>query len=395
MNEKFFSGLGHHKIRELAEGWGTPLLIVHPGRIRENVSRIRGALDSTVEVRYAVKAGASPAILETLEPLDISLDVASRTEAEIALALGYVGSRLNYYAPGLTKEIFEFLNSYRISLSLDSPHQADLVASSAPVSTGISLRISPSLKLTDSDAAVIATGTNKLGMSAEEATATAVRLRKLGIPVSGLHAHIGSQVEVVEPYICLAEELAALAATIGGIDVLNLGGGMAVDYGVEGVNFPFDILGKVLQARVKSYDHFHWVIEPGRAIAAGGAVMVTRVLDTKSAGGKRFIILDARLNSLGIELPVTNCSQPAVKNINDTVLCGTACSHHDIIRQGDLPDCKVGDIFALGMVGAYVIQLEGYLHLRPKALELVISDQGDVMIYRTPPSSDQFLKLAL
>jgi diaminopimelate decarboxylase len=395
MNEKFFSGLGPHKIRELAEGWGTPLLIVHPRRIRENVSRIRGALDPTMEVRYAVKAGASPAILETLEPLGVSLDVASRTEAEIALALGYVSSRLNYYAPGLTKENFEFLNSQRISLSLDSTHQADLVANRRPMSTRISLRISPSLRLREGDAAVIATGSNKLGMSAEEAIATAGRLRKLGIPVTGLHAHIGSQVEVVEPYICLAEELATLAATIGGIEVINLGGGMAVDYGAEGANFPFDILGKVLRAKVKAFDYFHWVIEPGRAIAAGGAVMVTRVLDTKSAGGKRFIILDARLNSLEIELPVINCSQPTVKNINDTVLCGTACSHHDIIRQGDLPDCKVGDIFALGMVGAYVIQLEGYLHLRPKALELVLSDEGEIVIYRTPPSSDHFLKLSL
>src|SRR5262249_59525544 len=40
------------------------------------------------------------------------------------------------------------------------------------------------------------------------------------------------------------------------------------------------------------------VVEPGRFIAGNAGILVTRVIDVKRSGGKRFVIVDAGMNDL-------------------------------------------------------------------------------------------------
>src|SRR5262249_5739890 len=121
-----------------------------------------------------------------------------------------------------------------------------------------------------------------------------------GVHLCGLHLHIGSPVNSVEPYVdairkglALIDELRAAGHTI---DTLDIGGGFGAHY--RSTEAP--LAAEYAQAIVpllRGRD-MQIILEPGRSIAANAGILLTRVLYVKASGDKHFVICDAGMNDL-------------------------------------------------------------------------------------------------
>ena len=118
--------------------------------------------------------------------------------------------------------------------------------------------------------------------------------------------HVGSQLVAATPLVdaagvalALAEESARRGAPLS---LVNLGGGMGVDYSGTGVEFPLEDHATRLAARARGLA-FDWVFEPGRWLTAPVGVLLAEVLWVKrrrTAGGASlcFVVLGAGMNDL-------------------------------------------------------------------------------------------------
>jgi diaminopimelate decarboxylase len=142
----------------------------------------------------------------------------------------------------------------------------------------------------------------------------AVRGARDAVAVTGLHAHIGSQIVQTAPYELAAERLAELFLDIqrelGQLEHINIGGGFPLTY-LRGTNrspqddifcprIDFEDIAKaVLPALLhKLGPRVEVIVEPGRRVVGDSAVMLTRVENTKERSDGTWLYLDAGYNLL-------------------------------------------------------------------------------------------------
>src|SRR5262249_20804660 len=155
-------------------------LVVNPAVCLRRLAAIRRACGDSVDVRFALKSAATPAIADALKKSGVHLDVASHEELDLALALGYSPKRLHFYGPGATAAMLRDLCRSDINITLDSPLQADVFRRFARRRARVSLRVMADVRLRESRVGVDSTGRTKLGMPAAVALEIALRLREAG-----------------------------------------------------------------------------------------------------------------------------------------------------------------------------------------------------------------------
>ena len=95
---------------ELADKYGTPLLIYDVTTIRKNIEKFKVALKNykgTAKISYASKAFASVAMYQIINQENISIDVVSGGELFIAKQAGFPGSRINFHGNNKSKQELE------------------------------------------------------------------------------------------------------------------------------------------------------------------------------------------------------------------------------------------------------------------------------------------------
>ena len=201
----------------------------------------------------------------------------------------------------------------------------------------------------------------------------------------GIHFHIGSQITDMEVFknLCIkVNELDSWFEEQGfTIKVLNVGGGLGVDYYNPDTNTipDFESYFKVFadHLTVKPGQEVHF--ELGRALVAQSAALISRVLYVKNGKEKNFLVLDAGMTELirpmlyqayhqidnlskGIvhELSTINPESAAVMTKYDVV--GPICESTDCFRQDVLlPESFRGDLIAVRTAGAYgEVMASGY-----------------------------------
>ena len=80
------------------------------------------------------------------------------------------------------------------------------------------------------------------------------------------------------------------------IRYLDLGGGLGITYNKEAPPHPTQYARAVREELETA--HLTLILEPGRVLVGNAGILVTRVLYTKAAGEKNFIIVDAAMNDL-------------------------------------------------------------------------------------------------
>ncbi|WP_243708749.1 alanine racemase [Actinomadura sp. GC306] len=354
-------------VRELAVGLPRyPAYVYDLPGLEEHVAGIRAALPGT-ELFYAAKANPDAEILRALAPHVDGVEVSSGGElTHVRETLP--GIRMAFGGPGKTPEELALAQRLGVErIHVESPREL----SRLPGPAAVLLRAN--LPLGTPDAALTMSG--PFGMDEPDLAECARRIAETpGLDLRGIHVHLASGLD--------APAMLGLAAQIcdwalpwldahGVSDPeLNIGGGMAVDYGDPDAKFDWETYGKGLPAAPTLR------IEPGRALTAYHGWYVTDVLDVKTTRGETYVILRGGTHHMrtpvtkGHDQPFTALTSNGPEDTERrATLVGQLCTPKDVFaRDVPVPDLVPGDVIAFAMAGAYAWNISHHdflMHPKP------------------------------
>jgi diaminopimelate decarboxylase len=393
-------------VDKIAEQIETPVYCYSASALRQNYRsysqhfKVENSL-----ICFAVKANSNQDIIAALGKMGAGADVVSEGELRRALQAGIPAAKIVYSGVAKTTREMRFaLQQGIFQFNIESEPELELlneVALAEGKQAAIAFRINP-----DIDArthAKISTGkaSNKFGIPwtrAREAYARAAQLP--GIRVQGIDIHIGSQLTELAPFEqafrCLAELTIDLRSQGHEISVLDIGGGLGIDY-ADGKPAPppiadyaalaNDILGS-LACKI--------LVEPGRSLVGDAGILLSRVIYIKEGERDHFLIIDAGMNDLlrpsmyDAFHEITPC-RPGGKEPCQYQVVGPICETGDTFaRNRTLPKMQAGDLLAIRNVGAYGASMASTYNTRPLVPEVLV-DGDDIRVIRQRPSYDELI----
>jgi len=360
---------------QLAAEVGTPAFVYDEEHLRARCQEARLAWGDGVA--YATKAFLCKAMATLAHEEGMCLDVSTGGELHVALAAGVPAERLVLH--GNNKNDAELRAALDAGVgrivvdSLDELGRLDVLHSEAPSGVAapqVLLRVTPGVEAHTHEFVRTGQDDTKFGFGlgsgmADEAVARARKLHERGaIRLCGIHAHIGSQIFLLESFDA---EVDALAAWFGplGLPELCLGGGLGVPY-VTGEDAPSitEWAQRVRSAcaRAGIEASVKLSAEPGRSIVADAAITLYTVGTIKTLPGIRtYLSVDGGMSDnprpvlygSGYEAFLPRAAD-APRPFASTVV-GKHCESGDVVvRDAWLPvDTAVGDVLATPVTGAY------------------------------------------
>jgi diaminopimelate decarboxylase len=353
----------------VAREHGTPAYVYAPADIRARARAYLEALRARAvdsEVLYASKAAPLTAIYRICRDEGLSVDVASGGELHMALAAGFDPERI--YLHGNNKSAAELQMAFAAGIgcivvdSLDEIERADWLADR---DQDVLVRLTPGVAASTHQFVQTGQIDSKFGFAieagqAEEAVAAVARSRHLRL--AGFHAHLGSQIYELDPYVRAIEVMAEFCRPYRP-RVMNVGGGLGIAY-TAGDRPPTiaDYVNLKVDALARCFDPLPRILlEPGRSLVGNAGVTLYTVGAVKEIPGVRtYVAVDGGLSDnlrpmlYGSEyeaLIANRADQPA--DVTSTV-AGKHCESGDIlVRDVDLADPRPGDLLVTPATGAY------------------------------------------
>jgi diaminopimelate decarboxylase len=385
-------------LSRIAKEYGTPCYVYSHHTLTRHFRAFDGAFPDTPHIiAFAMKANSNLAILRLMANEGSGADIVSGGELYRALKAGISPAKIVFAGVGKSREeIRQALDADILMFNVESTAELraiDDVAGEAGRKARVALRINPDID--PKTHPYISTGLkkSKFGISAERAleefkTASALR----HIDVVGVHAHIGSQLTDVTPFVDSLKKVLGLVETLkthgASIRYLNIGGGLGITYSDETPPLPKELSNAIspLLRDLKCV----LIMEPGRVIVGNAGVLLTKVLYTKDGEAKKFVIVDAAMNDLirpslygayhEIK-PVREASSAGKTTTVDVV--GPVCESGDFLaKDRPMPETGAGELLAVMSAGAYGFVMSSNYNSRPRIAEVLVKD-GDVHVIRS------------
>ena len=387
-------------LHELPEEFGTPLYVYSKNQIAKNYRAIEEPLKNLDHVVcYALKANANPAILKILAQEGAGADVVSGGELYLALKAGFPPSRITFAGVGKREDEIEYaLKTNIFTLNAESSQELQiisLVALRLGTTARVTLRINPDIDAQSHPYITTGLKQNKFGIPSEEAESVFKFAATLpNLETIGVHAHIGSQITKIEPFVEAANFLARFVKSLReagtAINHIDFGGGFGVQYlnvlthealAVEPDNAIVPPMRQYMEALVPVFRDSGCSVwfEPGRSIVANAGVLLTKVLYTKQNGAKKFVIVDAGMNDLirpslyGAYHQIVPLKLQTYEQEHADVV-GPICETGDFLaRDRLLPKSKRDDYLAVMTTGAYGFSITSNYNARPRPAEILVN----------------------
>jgi len=394
-------------VSQIAKQVGTPCYVYSHATLIRHIRAYDNAFKNIPHLMaFAMKANSNLAILRLMAKEGSGVDIVSGGELFRALKAGVSPSKIVFAGVGKNaEEIRDALKAEILMFNIESSaemHTINDVAASVGKIAPVALRINPDID--PKTHPYISTGLkkSKFGIAADRALEefrVASTLRH--IHVVGVHAHIGSQLTEVTPFVESLKKVLALVDTLKGqgtnIRYLNIGGGLGITYSDEKPPLPHE-LAEALSPLVKGLD-LTLVMEPGRVIVGNAGILVTKALYEKIGESKRFVIVDAAMNDL--IRPSLYSAYHDIRPVSEALLhrpkhqvdvVGPVCESGDFLaKDRSLPEVKPGDLLAVMSAGAYGFVMASNYNSRPRVPEVLVKD-NEVHVVRARESYDDLVR---
>lgn len=397
------------ELPRIAEQFGTPTFVYSLRTLTDHYDRVKAAFaDLDATVCFSVKSCSNLAILRLLRGRGAAFDVVSGGELARALEAGADPANIVFAGVGKRdEEITAALDAGIGWFNVESEEELENLAHLAErcgSRARVALRINPDVDPKTHVYTTTGKRATKFGVDIDRAAATFARFRsRKGLDLAGLHVHLGSPVNTIEPYVQAVartlELVEALRRDGWGIHTLNLGGGFGAHYAGEEA-LPAAEYARAITPMLAGRD-LRILLEPGRSIAANAGILLTRVLYTKSAGDKRFVIVDAAMTELirpalygafhfvwpvvcTLDMvPAQRSKELALAGTSTMDIVGPVCESGDFLaKDRRLPPLQRGDLLCVFTVGAYGFSMSSQYNSRPRAAEVLVDGHTSRLIRR-------------
>jgi len=368
VNERGHLEIGGCDVVDVVAEFGSPayLYAEHDirNRARAYLEAFRARTDD-FEVLYASKAAPVTAIYRLCSELGLSVDVASGGELHMALRAGFAPERIYMHGNNKTEAELRYAAESAVGhLILDSFDEIERADRLAARPQDVLIRVTPGIEPSTHD--YVATGglDSKFGFGLEDGLARraidAVRATE-NLRLVGLHAHIGSQIFALEPYVAAIEALAGLWQDE--MRILNVGGGLGIAYTSDDAPPPID---EYVDVKVRGVERVldpvpRILIEPGRSLVGNAGLTVYTVGTVKEIPGIRtYIAVDGGMSDnmrpmlYGARYEALIANRAAEPAETPATVAGMHCESGDIlVRDAILASPSPGDLLVTPATGAY------------------------------------------
>lgn len=385
---------GGMPVTDIAEKFGTPVYVTDEQRLRENYRNIYNAFAKNIDtkIHYACKANTNLAILTILAQEGCGIDAVSVGEVMTCLKAGFTPDKIIYTGVNVSNDELKAVTDLGVMINIDSISEMERLAK-INTKLPVSFRITPGVGSGHSDKVITGKKGSKFGIPKDKVISTYLRAKELGFDIKGIHAHIGSGGQSVEPFMDMMEVLIDTVNELkeNGIELefIDMGGGIGVPYKLNEEEMDIDDLAINLASMIKEETSIKTLIlEPGRYIICDSTILLTKCVDVKDAESKKYVGVDAGLNTL---------IRPAMYDSYHYVTLGNkfgkACTaKYDVVgpicESGDflahervLPDPQEGDIVAVYNAGAYGFSMSSNYNSRPLCAEVLVN-MGEAELIR-------------
>lgn len=354
----------------------TPLYVYNEETINDSISRL-SQIKSVDRIFYSVKANANEDVLKKIYESGLGFECVSINElVHVANLFPSIERKRLLFTPNFAaRSEYERAFAIGATVTLDNLYPLENW-SPLFMDKEIFVRMDPARGRGHHKYVQTAGTKTKFGVPFSQLEKLLELTRKNNVCVTGLHAHVGSNIFLSDTWSEVALFLISAAGHFPSVSTLDLGGGLGV---VEKpAQEPLDIATLELNlAKVKNAcPKYELWIEPGRFIIAEAGVLLARVTQTKNKGEYNYIGVDAGMNTL--IRPALYGSYHEIVNLTridkeaDTIanVVGPICESGDILGHSrHITSPQEGDILLIATVGAYGRVMSSMYNLREPAAE--------------------------
>ena len=415
-NGKLF--IGGCSIEELVNKYDSPLYILDEATLRKSCRAYKNALEKYYPGEslpiYASKANSSIFMSNLISSEGFGLDAVSEGELITALKGGVPNEKIVFHGNNKSDKEIEFAINNEIKVIVDNNHDLKRLKEISELfkkDIEIMIRFTPGIECHTHE--YIRTGSfdSKFGFGIESLSELFEEIRNTKhLNLSGLHAHIGSQIFELDPHKDLGEIMVKVilrAKKFGhNIKELNVGGGLGIKY-IEEDDPPSieewirTVSLSVSQACEKNEINLPTLMcEPGRSIVSTAGVTIYKIGSFKEIPGIRtYLSVDGGMSDN--PRPITYQSNYSACLVNDPLnndqtnkytVAGKHCESGDVLfKELELGNCKTGDLICVFGTGAYNNSMSSNYNRIPKPASILVFD-GEAEIIQKRESPYDLLK---
>ncbi|HEY5054016.1 MAG TPA: diaminopimelate decarboxylase [Solirubrobacterales bacterium] len=353
---------------ELVAEHGTPAYIYAEDDIRARACAYRDAFSRRTddfEILFASKSLPCTAAYRLFSEQGLSVDVASGGELHMALRAGFDPSRIHMHGNNKSDEEILFAARSGVAhLILDSFDEIERCERLLDGPQDVLIRVTPGIKPSTHDYVQTGQLDSKFGFGLEDGLAARAIERVLAsgkLNLTGLHAHIGSQIFELEPYKLAIEALGELAGDW--CRIVNVGGGLGIAYTSEDEPPAIDSYVDVKVSGVAEVfgEGVRILVEPGRSLVGNAGITAYRVGTVKEIPGVRtYVAVDGGMSDnmrpmlYGSRYEALIADRAGAAPESLATIAGMHCESGDIlVRDVMLAGPAVGDVLVTPATGAY------------------------------------------
>lgn len=373
--------------------YGSPAWIVSEDCLKENVALFEIFTGHPGRIYYPVKTNPSLAVLQILASLGAGADCAGGPEIDLALFAGIRMENISYNSPVQDVRLCRDLLLAGARVVMDDPValaelQAETGHDAFPGKLFLRINLPDYVGYARSgeNQDLMAHGhrSSKFGIPAEEARNVLAALR---LPVSGLHVHVGTQMDNMESFEHALTGLHQLAHSLRkdghAVTEINIGGGLGIPFGPDDT-FPSVGFWSTRLAGMRE-EGFHYCAEPGHALVGNAVALLTEVQTIKNSRGKKWAVVDTGTDQLAkvtlLKWPhrILDKTGTALRPGADAV-AGPLCFAGDtLLDHISLENLERGSPLLIAEAGAYTYSLSNRFNGRLAPAWLVLTSGGRLL----------------
>ena len=390
--------MNEQTLRSIREQLGTPSYVYDLDAFRKRADMVRSYFGENVGMCFSIKANAF--LLGRLPDTFDKIEVRSPGELTICEKTGVDVSKIIFSGVNKTFEDVERAADDNVgTFTAESMLHLQLI-NDAAVRRG---KVFPLLlRVTDIK------GGTQFGME-EKDVLSIIRDRASypGVKIVGIHYFTGTQKKRAKGIIKELDYLEELVHRVKDemdftIERLEYGTGLAVDYFDENADALEEARLAEIAPRLRELGEVaELTVEMGRFFAASCGYYFTKVIDSKSAYGVNYAIVDGGLNQLKYDGQLQGMQIPVILHQHDHAvsgekepwtLCGSLCTTNDILARNAMFDTlTIGDTLVFCRTGAYSA-MEGMAIFLSREMPViaVYSEEKGLTVLRERLYSDVF-----
>ena len=403
--------VGGCDVVDLAERFGTPLMLMDRTTIESNAASIISEVGDPQRVFYAGKSFLCVAMCQLIDSLHMGLDVCTGGELATAQAAGFPAERIVFH--GNNKSLFELASARDAGVGrivVDSVEEIARIAELG-LRTKLLVRVTPGVEAQTHQYVQTGQQDSKFGFTLRGRVALDAVRRTLAIPgceFAGLHAHIGSQIFDLAGFELAIKRISDFAAQVTDeleveINELNMGGGFGIQYvewedplepGQVARGIVKDLKGAFAKRDLPAPEVF---VEPGRSIAGPAGLTVYTVGTVKRIPeGRTYASVDGGMSDnvrpalYGSSHEALLANRVAAPDDGVITIAGKHCESGDVVvRDAKLPDdVTTGDLMCVTATGAYNYSMASNYNRMPRPPVVLVADGRATEIIRRETFED-------